>query len=57
MSGWKAETVEGNSPVCESAEAGGRIRSTTGHGEPRGKQGGPPPKAKYYLVTDRGVVP
>ena len=26
--------------------------STAGHVEPGGKQGGPPSKAKYYLVTD-----
>ena len=29
-----------------------RIQSTTRHVEPCGKSGGPPPKAKYYLVTD-----
>ena len=29
------------------------LQSTTGHEKSRGKQGGPPPKAKYYLVTDR----
>ena len=29
------------------------FRSTTGHEKPCGKAGGPPPKAKYYLVTDR----
>ena len=28
------------------------IRSRTGHVKPDLKQGGPPPKAKYYLVTD-----
>ena len=28
------------------------IQSTTGHVKPCGKLGGPPPKAKYYLVTD-----
>ena len=27
--------------------------STTRHEKPGGKTGGPPPKAKYYLVTDR----
>ena len=26
--------------------------STAGHVEPGGKQGGPPSKAKHYLVTD-----
>ena len=29
-----------------------RIQSTARHEEPCGKSGGPPPKAKYYLVTD-----
>ena len=28
------------------------IQSTTGHEEPGGKPGGPPPKPKYYLMTD-----
>ena len=44
---------EGDSPVVENAERKVGIQSTTGHEESRGKQGGPPPKAKYYLVTDR----
>ena len=48
---------EGDSPVVENAERKVGIQSTTGHDESRGKQGGPPPKAKYYLVTDRGIVP
>ena len=34
------------------AEDSGSIRSTTRHEKPCGKSGGPPPKAKYYLVTD-----
>ena len=29
------------------------LTSTTRHEKPGGKTGGPPPKAKYYLVTDR----
>ena len=29
-----------------------RIQSTTRHGKPCGKSGGPPPKAEYYPVTD-----
>ena len=33
-------------------EDSGSIRSTTRHEKPCGKSGGPPPKAKYYLVTD-----
>ena len=32
------------------------IQSTAKHVKFRGKQGGPPPKAKYYLVTDRVIV-
>ena len=56
-SGWKAETKEGKSPVRERQEAIADIQSTTRHEEPCGKQGGPPPKAKYYLVTDSGAVP
>ena len=45
--------VEGESPVGEGGKEAGSIRSTTGHEEPCGKRGGPPSKAKYYLVTDR----
>ena len=33
------------------------LTSTTRHEKPGGKTGGPPPKAKYYLVTDRELVP
>ena len=33
-------------------KAASGIRSTAGHEKPCGKSGGPPPKAKYYLVTD-----
>ena len=36
-----------------NAEVAEWIQSTTGHVLPGGKQGGPPPKAKYYPVTDR----
>ena len=32
------------------------IRSTAGHEESCGKTGGPSPKAKYDLVTDRVLV-
>ena len=54
---WITVAEEGDSPVVEHAERKVGIQSTTGHEESRGKQGGPPPKAKYYLVTDRGIVP
>ena len=43
---------EGESPVRETWEAVSGIRSTTRHEKPCRKAGGPPPKAKYYLVTD-----
>ena len=51
--GRKAAAREGESPVPKGTEQP-EIRSTTGHEESCGKEGGPPPKAKYYQVTDRG---
>jgi hypothetical protein len=45
-------TRGGKSPVDEMRERPAGIQSTAGHVESRGKQGGPPSKAKYYLVTD-----
>ena len=48
---------EGEMPVDESWLTRDWIQSTAGHEEPRGKQGGPPSKPKYYPVTDRGEVP
>ena len=44
--------AEGNTPVGEMHETGEWHRSRAGHVKPGLKQGGPPPKAKYYLVTD-----
>ena len=44
--------TEGNTPVGESENGGSGIPSTAGHEEPRGKQEGPPSKAKYDPVTD-----
>ena len=50
--------AEGNNPVGENQSAQHKIsQSTTGHEEPRGKQGGPPSKTKYYLATDSEPVP
>ena len=40
-------TIAGDSPVGEKEGAPDAILSTTGHGKSRGKQGGPPSKAKY----------
>ena len=39
--------IGGDSPVGERAETSGVYLSTTGHGKPCGKLGGPPSKAKY----------
>ena len=43
---------EGKGPVGEMRRDEAGSQSTTGHEESGGKQRGPPPKAKYYLVTD-----
>ena len=43
--------TDGESPVGERIGSSVGGLSTTGHEEPRGKQGGPPSKAKY--PTDR----
>ena len=51
------QTEEGESPVHESMRGRSRIQSTAGHVESGGKQGGPPSKPKYYLMTDSGAVP
>ena len=45
--------VEGKTPVSEMPKPVKRYQSRAGHVKPGLKQGGPPPKAKYYLVTDR----
>ena len=47
---------EGESPVHEIQYRSGSIRSTTRHEKPCGKAGGPPPKAKYYSVTESEAV-
>ena len=44
--------VEGESPVRETCDAASGFQSTTRHEKPCRNMGGPPPKAKYYLVTD-----
>ena len=43
---------DGDRPVGKTVRSEDMIQSTTGHEKSCGKQGGPPPKAKYYLVTD-----
>ena len=45
--------AEGKIPVDENEFMQAWIQSRTGHVEPGLKPGGPPPKPKYYPVTDR----
>ena len=49
---WEEAAIESESLVCENQLTDSGIQSTTRHVEPCGKTGGPPPKAKYSLVTD-----
>ena len=49
--------IEGDSPVSEIRKGPRSIPSTAGHVQSRGKQGGPPSKAKYVLATDSEQVP
>ena len=44
--------AEGESPVFKRHESLAAIPSIARHGKPGVNPGGPPPKAKYYLVTD-----
>ncbi len=44
---------EGENPVVEIDGRQTGTQSTTGHEKPCGKTGGPSPKAKYDLMTDR----
>ena len=55
--GRKASAVEGKSPVTENIYSQGLYRSSAGHVKSGMKAGGPPPKAKYYWVTDSERVP
>ena len=48
---WESQPERVKAPYAK-ARRSGRIRSTTRHVEPCRKSGGPPPKAKYSLVTD-----
>ena len=49
--------IEGEIPVHEIWMRPSKIQSILGHVKPREKQGGPPSKAKYYLMTDSEPVP
>ena len=46
-------TIEGESPVCVMIDPPGGFPSMAGAVEPGLNRGGPPPKAKYSLATDR----
>ena len=48
---WKVGPQEVRA-LYAKAEGHGRIQSSARHEEPCVKSGGPPPKAKYYPVTD-----
>ena len=49
---WKDKPKKVTVLYAKSEEGRGH-QSSTGHVKPGVKQGGPPPKAKYYLLTDR----
>ena len=49
---WESQPERVKAPYPKM-EGSGRIQSMARHEKPCQKQGGPPPKAKYYLVTDR----
>ena len=49
--------IESKTLVDENQKLASSIPSTARHEKPRGNQGGPPPKAKYSLVTDSEPVP
>jgi transposase len=49
---------EGDSPVSKKTlTRWAKVLSTTGLEKPCGNPGGPPSKAKYYLMTDSVPVP
>ena len=48
----ESRAIDSESLVGEKHKTPVLTPSTAGHVEPGGKQGGPPSKAKYYLVTD-----
>ena len=55
---WKVCAKEGDGPVGEKrGDFLIDFPSTAGHEKSCGNPGGPPPKAKYSLVTDSEPVP
>ena len=53
---WEVQPKRVRAPYAKRSEAG-RIQSSVGHEESGVKPGGPPPKPKYYLMTDSEQVP
>ena len=56
-SAWEGARDRVRAPYAKARGLPAAARSTAGHEEPGGKQGGPPSKAKYHPVTDSGRVP
>ena len=54
---WEGARQRVRAPYAKHAPSRSAARSTAGHEEPGGKQGGPPPKAKHSPATDSGPVP
>ena len=54
---WEGARHRVRAPYAKAGASGSAAQSTAGHEEPGGKQGGPPPKAKYRPATDSGQVP
>ena len=50
---WESLPERVKASYTKSKIRASRIQSTARHEKPCGNSGGPPPKAKYYLVTDR----
>jgi hypothetical protein len=50
---WKTAPQRVKVPYLKGSYLLGYHPSTAGHVVSGGNQGGPPPKAKYYLTTDR----
>ena len=55
--GLERHTEEGKGPVDEMQIIARQHQSSTKHEEFGVKPGGPPPKPKYYPVTDSETVP
>ena len=56
QTGLESRATEGDSPVVERVSRTDGTQSSAGHVKPGVKQGGPPPKAKYYQTSDSEQV-